>query len=597
MGFFKKSDIEEYRKAYNYEHGIGVAQNPEKAFKYYQRAAGHKNVRNSDAECKLGDCYYYGVGTEVNYLKAFKMYSKSAELNHPRGTLMLAQCYAMGHGVAMDEKSVPGNLMAAVRLGADVDEFVAFLQERKSYSAIMYLARQYCDLGDHKKAFELLTVHEEAENPEIDIDLAKLYLDGLGTNQNVDLAVQLYERAAKRNYYAAFCLADLYERGEYVPRDVEKAAQYYMKSIEMNISHPNIHASMGMSRLANEGNISAIYNLYLCHTKGLFPYEKPYDRTELLIRAADGGHTIAQGKIAEYFYKHKKDYEKTVKYAVPAAEQGDKLGELYLGICYYYGRGIDKNLEKAFALFKSAAEKDSGKALHWMGYLYENGIFVDKDLEKALKYYTEAADNGVLDVQVMLANRYYKGMHVTKDIEKAKHYYHLAALRESPEGMYGYGQCLYNALNSDDSEALYWFKKAADKGIASAMSAIAECYFSNRGQVEFFSEKKRYEAAIKWAKKAKEHGDSIADIRLERYERAIKQLEFNERKRAEAASLPTSSFSDCSSTVGSVDSMEYVKNNLPSVWTPGGIETVRNDPNLSESEKEEILDKYRIYSD
>jgi len=306
---------------------------------------------------------------------------------------------------------------------------------------------------------------------------------------------------------------------------------------------------------------------------------------------------IALGKIAEYFYKHKKDYEKTVKYAVPAAEQGDKLGELYLGICYYYGRGIDKNLEKAFALFKSAAEKDSGKALHWMGYLYENGIFVDKDLEKALKYYTEAADNGVLDVQVMLANRYYKGMHVTKDIEKAKHYYHLAALRESPEGMYGYGQCLYNALNSDDSEALYWFKKAADKGIASAMSAIAECYFSNRGQVEFFSEKKRYEAAIKWAKKAKEHGDSIADIRLERYERAIKQLEFNERKRAEAASLPTSSFSDCSSTVGSVDSMEYVKNNLPSVWTPGGIETVRNDPNLSESEKEEILDKYRIYSD
>ena len=40
-----------------------------------------------------------------------------------------------------------------------------------------------------------------------------------------------------------------------------------------------------------------------------------------------------------------------------AAENGNEMVLNYLALCYYYGKGTEKNLEEAFYWFKKAAER------------------------------------------------------------------------------------------------------------------------------------------------------------------------------------------------------------------------------------------------
>ncbi len=235
---------------------------------------------------------------------------------------------------------------------------------------------------------------------------------------------------------------------------------------------------------------------------------------------------------------------------------------------------------------------------------FESGVGVEKNKKAATEHHQKAADAEALKEQLLIANRYYNGDGVPKDLKMAEAYYKKAAYREIPEGMYGYGQCQYiryvveggSPFSFDlDGGPFYWFKKAADAGYAPAMTALARCYFEDCDQVEFFLDKDRYEAALKWAKKAIEHGDKTAGVMLDKCERAIKQIELNEKKRMATASTHTSS--GLSDSGLSVDPREYVKANLPSVWSSAGRERVENDPNLSETDKEAILNAYRIYSD
>ncbi|RIA80086.1 hypothetical protein C1645_666546, partial [Glomus cerebriforme] len=60
-----------------------------------------------------------------------------------------------------------------------------------------------------------------------------------------------------------------------------------------------------------------------------------------------------------------------------------------LGICYIYGKGIDKDKTKAFEWFLKNAT-----AQHILGNLYGFGQGIIKDREKAIYWYQKAAKNG-----------------------------------------------------------------------------------------------------------------------------------------------------------------------------------------------------------
>lgn len=87
------------------------------------------------------------------------------------------------------------------------------------------------------------------------------------------------------------------------------------------------------------------------------------------------------------------DYREARKWYRRAAELGDEVGQLNLGLMYYYGRGVtDEDAasmaisEEAARWFRRAAEQGSAVAQRAMGYIYRDGEGVSRNYTEAYKW-------------------------------------------------------------------------------------------------------------------------------------------------------------------------------------------------------------------
>ena len=77
-----------------------------------------------------------------------------------------------------------------------------------------------------------------------------------------------------------------------------------------------------------------------------------------------------------------------------AAEKGDAEAQFSLGVCYYNGESVAKDLEKAKEWFEKAAEQGVAEAQFSLGLCYDNEWGVAKDLEQAMYWIRKAAERG-----------------------------------------------------------------------------------------------------------------------------------------------------------------------------------------------------------
>lgn len=246
----------------------------------------------------------------------------------------------------------------------------------------------------------------------------------------------------------------------------------------------------------------------------------------------------------------KKDYE----HAVECFREGDKAGELgcttNLGICYYWGQGVEadlqksafynekaakggipvamfdtgmnyehgfgvsQNIEKAIYWFEKAADKQYSEAFIALGDIYYVGEFVEKDLEKAFHYYQEADKLGNRTVKLLLAGFYAEGLVTEKDTEQAKklyqeaydYLYEEATLNNDNEAQFRLGAMFFNGrpeigLLPDYEQALEWYEKAAEGGNGHAENNLGMMYYLGLGVGQ------NYELAFSWFQKASARKD------------------------------------------------------------------------------------------
>ncbi len=74
--------------------------------------------------------------------------------------------------------------------------------------------------------------------------------------------------------------------------------------------------------------------------------------------------------------------------------------QFYLGIGYYYGIGVEKDVERAIWLYKSAAINGIVEAQYNLGLLYENGDGIEKDLKEARHRFFQASYWGLAEARV-----------------------------------------------------------------------------------------------------------------------------------------------------------------------------------------------------
>lgn len=84
------------------------------------------------------------------------------------------------------------------------------------------------------------------------------------------------------------------------------------------------------------------------------------------------------------------------------AIKGNAAAQLYLGVCYEHGTGVEKDEAKAVEWHRKAAEQGLSYAQVVVGIEFVQGKGVDKDLDSAIFWFKKAADQGDKDAEEIL---------------------------------------------------------------------------------------------------------------------------------------------------------------------------------------------------
>ncbi len=156
-----------------------------------------------------------------------------------------------------------------------------------------------------------------------------------------DLALDEFTAAANQgSAEAQVSLGVMYENGQGVLRDYEKALMWYRKA-------------------ADQGHFGAQNNIGLMYAAGRGVPKNAGQAQEWFSKAAEQGFAPAQNNLAELYTSGavggKKDYAKALEWNRKAALQGFAIAHSDLGVMYENAQGVPKNLVVAYTYYTFAA--------------------------------------------------------------------------------------------------------------------------------------------------------------------------------------------------------------------------------------------------
>ena len=238
-----------------------------------------------------------------------------------------------------------------------------------------------------------------------------------------------------------------------------------------------------------------------------------YQLNPIVLLRAEMGSSDAQYDLGLYYYYGKgvnKDMTEAVELYRKAAEQGNAEAQCNLGNCYYNGEGVSKDMAEAVRLYRLAAEQGYARGQYNLGVCYEFGKGVSKDMTAAVRLYRLAAEQGHAQAQVKLGLCYYNGNGVSKNSEEAVKWWRKSADQGNALAQNNLGDCYENGkgVSKDPEEAVKWYRKAADQGYALAQFNLGLCYAKGSGESQDMTE------AVKWWRRAADQGDAWASVAL-----------------------------------------------------------------------------------
>ena len=336
-----------------YDNGQGVPQANKTAVKWYTLAA---KQGDAPAQFNLGYMYARGRGVPQNYKTTVKWYTLAAEQGNARAQYNLGVMYADGQGVPQDDKTaVKWYTLAAEQGTADErgDEAAA-----QNNLGVMYDAGRGVP-QDYKTAVKWFTLAAEQGDETGQNNLGLMYANGNGVPRDYKTAVKWYTLAAEQgNARAQNNLGNMHANGEGVPQDDKTAVKWY-------------------SFAAEQGDETGQNNLGLRYYKGQGVPRNYKTAVKWWTLAAEQGNAEAAAKTGyAYYHGHgvKKDYKKAVEWANravagPPEWDGDPLGDFVMGLAYFFGRGVERDLRHAHVLFTLAGDEGVVEGNHNAGVM------------------------------------------------------------------------------------------------------------------------------------------------------------------------------------------------------------------------------------
>jgi TPR repeat protein len=134
------------------------------------------------------------------------------------------------------------------------------------------------------------------------------------------------------------------------------------------------------------------------------------------------------------------------------------------------GKGVAKNLEKAFSLNEEAAEMGHHDAVLAMGWFYLNGKGVAVDREKSWHWYRKSARHG--EPKAMFSLGYI--CYVDRNYDEARQWFTRASKSGHKRSLYWLGKLHWKGygIDRDTKQALSLFEQAANAKIHEAKRVL-----------------------------------------------------------------------------------------------------------------------------
>lgn len=228
-----------------------------------------------------------------------------------------------------------------------------------------------------------------------------------------------------------------------------------------------------------------------------------YETLKAKLGVADSQGTL--GNV--YFYNPNPDYEKALFWWGMASDNGDDNSSCELASLYYEGKNVERNYEKSFTLYKKA-ENTCGK--YGLSKFYENGIVVKRDNAKAIEILEGIKSKQSSEMQKMIDDTY-----LGEDLEAAiaRNKLSLGVESGDSKSLYLAGKDFDDGGNKplNYTEAVSWYKKAADKGSDEAINRLWEIYYFG-----LLDGVKDHKSALPYLELSAKRGYTRAQVKLAR---------------------------------------------------------------------------------
>ncbi len=187
-------------------------------------------------------------------------------------------------------------------------------------------------------------------------------------------------------------------------------------------------------------------------------------------------------------------------------KKDDPASLCVLGYCLEQGKGVDKDVDQARALYARAGNKGYGLGMHRLGLMYHEGTGVPPSDSKAFDFYMKAYQLGDKSAPQGIGVFYQLGWAGEKSLDKAIDYYNIGVRCGDPYAEHALGELFER--KKDYAKAKAYYESASAKGLPQAKFRLG-CLYDD-GLIEPQS----YEKAAELYADAAEYGLPFAQYNL-----------------------------------------------------------------------------------
>lgn len=404
---------------------------------YYTREAADQGF--DAAIYDLGLFYLNGVGVEKNIDKAVTYFEQAAT-----NGFAAAQFY---YGACLSTDSTT------------IDQAYFWVQKAADQGyipAFAVVAEQAFQQADYAKALKYAQMAADGGDVGGMGLLGWMYYMGYGVDKDLDQARYWAQQAADRESDMGYTLLGqlYYDEESYI----------FAKSyLEKGANIGNNQARLLLADMYHEG-------------KGV---EKDTEKARALLQdAIADGSDEAKLKLSMYNLADNHNDPDAVAHDKQTAEGNDPVALFILSNRYEVGKGVEKDLNKSFALCKKAADMGYALAQYIVAMYYEKGKGTAKDNKEAFSYLLKSAKQDCDIAYGALAECYYRGRGTAVNYPEARYWGKKGVETNDSMACYVMGCYYYDgkATSPDYVKALNYFQKSAELGSPDGLYGCYLCH-------------------------------------------------------------------------------------------------------------------------